>query len=348
MFGRIDSMLALLLLLAPLAAPASATPTPLHAYEFDGSFADSGPGAVEITPAGGNIADGLFEFDPIHPGDIYEGLTLNNPHLTNQGVYTVELRLKLDRLRNETLPGTYGQDQGWIKVLDFTGNTFSQGLYIEDDVLWGGPGLAGKVEFIASGGREDGYDYVGVSPKSAVKANTWMHIALTRDAAGWTVCYLDGVKMFEFDDVWDDAVIDSPDNALNFMQPDDYALTFWPYPVIEVTQGDLDYFRIYDQALSETDVIALFQPVFQGDYNGDGVVNLADYTVWRDNLGGPGPLANDLIGGTVGIAQYETWKAHFGTPNSGSLANTAIPEPSAALLVLLGFGFVVSIRSRVA
>lgn len=327
--------------------PATATPTPLHAYEFDGSFADSGPGGVGITASGGTIAGGLFEFNPIHPGDIEEGLTLANPALSDMGVYSIEMRLKLDRLRNETPPGTYGEDQGWIKVLDYTGNAFSQGLYIEDDVLWGGPGLSGKIEFIASGGRLDGYDYVGVSPNGAVKTDTWLHIVLTRDASGWMTCFLDGVKMFEFDDVWDDGVIDAPDNALNFMQPDEYALTFWPYPVIEVTQGELDYFRLYDQALSEAEIEGLFKSVLEGDYNGDGIVNLADYTVWRDHLGTTSTLENDPIGGTVGTAQYEAWKANFGAGGMGVVAAVAVPEPATAWLFALAGGLVASWRSRV-
>ncbi len=58
-----------------------------------------------------------------------------------------------------------------------------------------------------------------------------------------------------------------------------------------------------------------------GDYNAerDGTVNLADYTVWRDNLGSaPGTLSNDTDGGVIGQAQYDTWKANQGpTGNPG-------------------------------
>lgn len=52
----------------------------------------------------------------------------------------------------------------------------------------------------------------------------------------------------------------------------------------------------------------------EGDYNGNGVVDAADYTVWRDNLGADaGTLPNDPNEGlTIGVEQYETWKANFG------------------------------------
>ncbi|QDU56996.1 hypothetical protein [Aeoliella mucimassa] len=56
-----------------------------------------------------------------------------------------------------------------------------------------------------------------------------------------------------------------------------------------------------------------------GDYNSDGTTNLADYTVWRDNLGSNGPAGDgtgdDMSGtpdGDVDQFDYEYWKANFG------------------------------------
>ena len=60
------------------------------------------------------------------------------------------------------------------------------------------------------------------------------------------------------------------------------------------------------------------QPGLPGDYNQDGVVDAADYTVWRDNLGQPeGTLPNDIDGGQIGPAQYATWQANFGSTGPG-------------------------------
>ncbi len=75
-----------------------------------------------------------------------------------------------------------------------------------------------------------------------------------------------------------------------------------------------------------------------GDYNGDGAVNAADYTVWRNALGdavdpgtgadGAGPAGPP--DGLVDQLDYQLWKLHFGeilpAPQSSALAQ--VPEPS--------------------
>ncbi|MEM8866206.1 MAG: cellulase family glycosylhydrolase [Planctomycetota bacterium] len=74
-----------------------------------------------------------------------------------------------------------------------------------------------------------------------------------------------------------------------------------------------------------------------GDYNGDGTVDSADYTVWRDNLGATGLDAyapGDGNGdGNVTAADYTVWREQYGTSvdDPGSLT-TSIPEPSALVL----------------
>jgi hypothetical protein len=61
----------------------------------------------------------------------------------------------------------------------------------------------------------------------------------------------------------------------------------------------------------------------EGDYNGDGKVDAADYVVWR-KAGTPGG--------------YELWSQNFGNPmtggGGGAGGQSAVPEPSAALLLL--------------
>ncbi len=51
-----------------------------------------------------------------------------------------------------------------------------------------------------------------------------------------------------------------------------------------------------------------------GDYNSDDVVNLADYSVWRDSLGAEVDLPNrdPANGGVVGVDDYDSWKENFG------------------------------------
>jgi large repetitive protein len=56
--------------------------------------------------------------------------------------------------------------------------------------------------------------------------------------------------------------------------------------------------------------------VIQGDYNCNGTVDAADYTVWRDNLGFVGPhIADGDQDGTVNQGDYTFWKPRFGQTN---------------------------------
>ncbi len=68
-----------------------------------------------------------------------------------------------------------------------------------------------------------------------------------------------------------------------------------------------------------------------GDYNNNGVVDMADYVLWRNG----GPLQNEVAStGTVDSADYDAWRARFGnTSGSGSgLGSAAVPEPGAFAL----------------
>jgi hypothetical protein len=84
-------------------------------------------------------------------------------------------------------------------------------------------------------------------------------------------------------------------------------------------------------------------PAVVGDYNQDGVVNAADYTVWRDALGTAGPLPNRAPAniGNISQADYTTWVSRYGQSASSS---TAIPEPSGLALLALSIG--TSLRRR--
>jgi hypothetical protein len=63
-----------------------------------------------------------------------------------------------------------------------------------------------------------------------------------------------------------------------------------------------------------------------GDFNQDGTVNAADYVVWRDTGGGP--------------QNYLIWRSRFGMGyigvGSGTSDATAVPEPTACVLLMLG------------
>jgi hypothetical protein len=76
-----------------------------------------------------------------------------------------------------------------------------------------------------------------------------------------------------------------------------------------------------------------------GDYNGNGIVDAADYTTWRDHLGQTFslPNRNPLNSGPISQADYEFWKTRFGaTSGAGSLSAGAVPEPAGLVLLIVG------------
>jgi hypothetical protein len=93
-------------------------------------------------------------------------------------------------------------------------------------------------------------------------------------------------------------------------------------------------------------------PVYvAGDFNNDGVVDAADYTIWRDTLGqtGEGLDADFDNSNSIDATDYELgWKANFGrnrfTVGPGSGGGAAIPEP--ASIVLIGMGWAVLCSGR--
>ena len=70
--------------------------------------------------------------------------------------------------------------------------------------------------------------------------------------------------------------------------------------------------------------VAALPDALPGDFNGDGFVNGADYVKWRHNLGG-----------AYSPASYTTWREHFGQ-TIGAGTTTAIPEPAAVFLLIVG------------
>ncbi len=74
----------------------------------------------------------------------------------------------------------------------------------------------------------------------------------------------------------------------------------------------------------------------RGDYNDDGQVSAADYTTYRDRVGGTNLVNEEVSPGVIDIADYLYWRERFNATNTGApTASAAVPEP-AALMLLLG------------
>lgn len=79
----------------------------------------------------------------------------------------------------------------------------------------------------------------------------------------------------------------------------------------------------------------LLEVGFAGDYNADGMVDAADYTVWRD---GDSPDSSQ--------AGYDLWSSNYGRTAPAPVPSAAVPEPSAYFLLLLAAMPALRRRSR--
>jgi len=111
-----------------------------------------------------------------------------------------------------------------------------------------------------------------------------------------------------------------------------------------MTFADLTYYRDEINSIINDPVKNALLP---GDYNGDGVVDDADYVVWRKGLGT-----------TFLQSGYDVWRAHYGQTAAGagsvltvsgslSTGSLGVPEPSILILSLGAAGvFLFYVRAR--
>jgi len=72
-----------------------------------------------------------------------------------------------------------------------------------------------------------------------------------------------------------------------------------------------------------------------GDYNVNGIVDPADFVVWRNHLGSSVVLPNDTTPGMVTQADYDVWNTNFGNLTSREFTAISTPEPSSAALLYI-------------
>jgi hypothetical protein len=97
-----------------------------------------------------------------------------------------------------------------------------------------------------------------------------------------------------------------------------------------------------------------------GDYDKDGVVSAADYTVWRKTVGltGTDTFQRQADGDhnySVGSSDYTVWSAHFGQPlvsgsagagSSSDIASGTVPEPAGWCLAVLALLSATQLKKR--
>jgi hypothetical protein len=82
----------------------------------------------------------------------------------------------------------------------------------------------------------------------------------------------------------------------------------------------------------------IMPPESTGDYNGNDVVDAADYVVWRETLGQTvamnGDGADGNRNGTVDPDDYNVWRMNFGRVFAGAASMAAVPEPTTCGLIV--------------
>ncbi len=133
---------------------------------------------------------------------------------------------------------------------------------------------------------------------------------------------------------FDDIIVKQPGGRITGVRTDRYTFT----------STETLTFAVPDNILSDNNggVSIIVSPATPaglfGDYNSNGVVDAADYVLWRKSQGTTNTLPNDPTGGTIGAAQYATWRSNFGrSPGSGAAnslpTGSAVPEPATLTLL---------------
>lgn len=118
------------------------------------------------------------------------------------------------------------QTNSYRRVADFKNGTSDHGLYVLDGRLYFYPAAYGSAVSISD--------------------NTYVQVVLTRDASGVVTGYVNGTQQFQFTDTGAIAIIDGG-NTLRFFRDDGS----------EASAGSVARFRIYNGALTATQVAAL-------------------------------------------------------------------------------------------
>ncbi|WP_197531224.1 PEP-CTERM sorting domain-containing protein [Posidoniimonas corsicana] len=120
--------------------------------------------------------------------------------------------------------------------------------------------------------------------------------------------------------------------------------------VIELDSSDASFYSLTATANSLLLTLTA-EPVLGlvGDYNDDGVVDAADYTVWRDALGTSTTLPNrdPGLGGVVGADDYNAWRDNYGLSSAPEGTTGTVPEPlGVALLAVVSVAAMASRSTR--
>ena len=118
-----------------------------------------------------------------------------------------------------------------------------------------------------------------------------------------------------------------------------YQLTSASWKAQAVADIELDLLNAFQYTMPAYSVttLVLISDGIVGDFNRNGTVDAADYTIWRDSLGQVGNTAADANeDNIVDLDDYNLWKNNFGVTLSGSGSSaTPVPEPAGIIVVVV-------------
>ncbi|TWT97555.1 hypothetical protein Pla108_17070 [Botrimarina colliarenosi] len=174
---------------------------------------------------------------------------------------------------------------------------------------------------------------------------TWTHLAATFDFdTGDILLFKNGVLLDAGDpnvNAWQ--LTDGPDRTSATNSGGIKIGGSFPNNLAEQNpfNGRTDELMAFDKALSPREMFDLYRAISSpaGDYNHDGFVDAADYTLWRDTKGSTEDLrADGDFSRVVDDGDYAVWANHWSGASPARSARaevTSTPEPTALGLAAL-------------
>ena len=129
-------------------------------------------------------------------------------------------------------------------------------------------------------------------------------------------------------------LVDANLSGAIFTDVESWATASWKYAFYGTNDGPT-WASGMDQAWRDSVGILAIGPT-SGDFNDDGVVDAADYTMWKDNLGCDTSFLEGSGWSEANVVRkdYRIWEMNFQTSESAAEAGF-IPEPTSFLLAFL-------------
>jgi hypothetical protein len=205
----------------------------------------------------------------------------------------------------------------WEYNLAGINGTGNNGRILEGTGVSDTPGVGGDTGTIASPANpEDGPGGI-IHDGTPAPHRLAMEIVRLENGLVEVASFVDGVEVLRDD-------IKETDNGFGVLGPPPFAYDYVAFR----NSTDFDY--VIDNFMVE---VFGSNEGLDGDYNGDGKVDAADYVVWRKTMGTQ--------------PEYDSWRANFGASLGAGAAVAAVPEPAGlALLVMGGLFAATCVRRR--